>query len=258
MRFICPPREEQDQIVRFLDWKISRINKLINAKKKQIALLKELKITLINKVVVRNSDNCKKRQLKSCVDIMNGKDYKDIEINEGGFPVIGSGDEFAKAKNFIYDKPSVLFGRKGTVDKPIYIDSPFWSVDTMFYTIIHKDINPKYLYYSATQIDFSRYATHTAIPSMRQRDLGKQILFIPSLEEQNAIAAKLDVQCAIIQRLTDEIELFIRYRTRLISDVVTGKIDVRNIVVPEHEKIKDVSLDDDEEIEDETMKEATE
>jgi len=242
-----PTHEEQNKIVRFLDWKVSGINRLINAKKKQIALLGEQKRAIINEAVTRG--DWTKRQIKQCAAICNGKDYKAIEINEGGYPVMGSGGEFARASKYIYNKPSVLFGRKGTVDKPIYVDFPFWSVDTMFYTIVHDDINPKYLLYASSQIRFDYYKTSTAIPSMTQHDLGSERIPMPPLIEQKSIVIYLDEKCeqfdTLIVKLNDEITLFAEYRTRLISDVVTGKMDVRGVAVPGYKTVMDVAEDED-------------
>lgn len=82
--------------------------------------------------------------MKYLATIKNGQDYKEFFDPAEKYPVVGSGGEFARATKFFYDKPSVLLGRKGTIDNPIYMTTPFWTVDTMFYTIIHKNIYPKF------------------------------------------------------------------------------------------------------------------
>lgn len=78
-------------------------------------------------------------RLKHLAQIKNGQDYKTVEASEG-FPVLGSGGQFTHATNFLYDKESVLPGRKGTIDKPLCINEPFWTVDTMYYTEINDDV----------------------------------------------------------------------------------------------------------------------
>jgi type I restriction enzyme S subunit len=123
-------------------------------------------------------------RLKFMAKIKNGQDYKAVEV-EDGYPVIGSGGQFSYASEFTYDKESVLLGRKGTIDKPLYIDEPFWTVDTMYYTEINKNIYPKYLYYLALTIQFGRYSTSTALPSMTQEHLGNFIFAIPDYELDN-------------------------------------------------------------------------
>ena len=58
---------------------------------------------------------------------------------------------------FLYDKPSVLIGRKGTIDAPQYMDTPFWSVDTLFYTEINQGYDPKFIFYMFNLIDWYSY-----------------------------------------------------------------------------------------------------
>ena len=58
------------------------------------------------------------KKIKYFAKISNGRDHKSVLIDEGGYPVLGTGGEFGRASEFLYDKPSVLLGRKGTIDKP--------------------------------------------------------------------------------------------------------------------------------------------
>jgi len=139
--------------------------------------------------------------LKWLAVIKNGKDHKDVETPDGEFPVIGSGGEFARASQFIFDGESVLLGRKGTIDRPLYIDGPFWSVDTMFYTEIGKSTCAKYLYYCTLTIQFKRYATNTALPSMTQEVLGQILFALPAFTIQGIIAKHLDRETARIDAL---------------------------------------------------------
>lgn len=170
-------------------------------------------------------DDWEVKRFKYCVEICNGRDYKDIEVDEGGFPVLGSGGEFARAKKYSYDKPSVLLGRKGTIDKPIYYDKPFWTVDTMFYTKISEYMNPRFTYYLATLIRFDYYSTQTALPSMTQTDLGSEKLPVPNITEQKLIADFLDKQTAkidaIIKTNEEQLEVLKKYKKSLITQTVT-------------------------------------
>jgi len=74
-------------------------------------------------------------QFKQFVDIQNGADHKHVEQDDG-YPVLGSGGCFAYASEYLYDGESVLLGRKGTIDKPLYMMGRFWTVDTMYWTKI--------------------------------------------------------------------------------------------------------------------------
>lgn len=76
--------------------------------------------------------------------IKNGRDYKNIEVSDDGYPVIGSGGQFTQASEYLFEGESVLLGRKGTIDKPLYVNGKFWTVDTMFYTEISNKTSAKY------------------------------------------------------------------------------------------------------------------
>ncbi|MSR97742.1 MULTISPECIES: restriction endonuclease subunit S [unclassified Arthrobacter] len=150
-------------------------------------------------------------RLSRFVNFGNGSDYKHVMVENGGYPVIGSGGEFRRSSEYLFDGESVLFGRKGTVDKPLYVNGKFWTVDTMYYTRIdtHR-LLPKFLYYWATRIPFDFYVTSTALPSMTQTDLGSAKIGVPALHEQEAISNYLDCE-------TDEIDAFISDQEDLIA-----------------------------------------
>ncbi len=164
-------------------------------------------------------------KLKRLAKIQNGKDYKHIETVGEGYPVIGSGGEFANASEYLFEGESVLLGRKGTIDRPLYINGAFWVVDTMFYTKIASSAVAKYVYYCALTIKFDLYSTNTAVPSMTQEDLGNIVFAVPIFEEQTAIAAFLDRETGKIDALVAEqqklIALLKEKRQAVISHAVT-------------------------------------
>lgn len=168
-------------------------------------------------------------RLKNYAFIMNGADYKDIQDDSGVYPVIGSGGEFDRATKYLYEGESVLLGRKGTIDKPRYINGAFWTVDTMYYTKI-KDIGiAKYLYYLCTQIQFDFYQYGSAVPSMTQRDLNSVCFPLPGISEQRRIADYLDSKCsqidAIIEKQQIIIEKLKEYKLSVITETITKGIN---------------------------------
>ena len=169
------------------------------------------------------------KRFKYCAQICNGGEYSDVEVEEGGYPVIGSGGEFARASKFSYYGKSVLLGRKGTVDKPLFVDGAFWCVDTMFYTKINDFMYEKYLYYCALCFPFDYYVTSTALPSMTQRDLGSQEITVPPRKKQQSIADFLDKECAQIDSIAADLEkqiaLLQQYKKSLITETVTKGLD---------------------------------
>ena len=161
-------------------------------------------------------------KLKYALLISNGKDYKDIEVEEGGYPVIGSGGVFARARNYMYDGDVVLLGRKGTIDKPLFYSGKFWTVDTMFYSTALNGNNIKFMYYSSLLIPFSYYSTATALPSMTQSDLNNHVLCLPSVSEQQKIADFLDKVKVLLE---EQIQKLKDYRASLIYETVTKGLD---------------------------------
>ena len=169
--------------------------------------------------------NWKICRLKDYAHICNGRDYSEVLDEAGDYPVIGSGGQFAKACEPLYQKESVLLGRKGTIDKPLFVDYPFWTVDTMYYTEIKENASAKYFYYLCTQIEFDFYQYGSAVPSMTQRDLYNVNFPYPTLDEQRRIADYLERKCsqidAIIVRQQEVIEKLKAYKLSVITEAVT-------------------------------------
>ncbi|EGK8085014.1 type I restriction endonuclease subunit S [Campylobacter lari] len=162
------------------------------------------------------------RKLKYLATIYNGKDQSYITSDDGIFPIYGSGGIIGKTHQFLYDKQSVLLGRKGTIDKPLFVEIPFWTIDTMFYTKISCSTYPKYFYYLCLTIDFKTYISGSAIPSMTQSDLIEIIFPFAPLKEQEQIANFLDKKCEKIDLLIEKTEKQIK----LINQAVCGRIDL--------------------------------
>ena len=242
---LLPPRSEQDAIVRYLDAATSKIDKAIDMQQKMIDLLNERKQIIIQNAVTKGLDeNVEMKDsgvewigmipkhweicpFKRLIKIKNGADYKKYEVQDNGFPVIGSGGVFAYSSKYAYDGESLLLGRKGTIDKPMYFKGKFWTVDTMFYGIPKDNADCKYLYYQALTIPFKLYATSTAIPSMTQTDLYNNPMCFPCKEEQKAIADYLDLAIkpfdSAITNCQRQITLLQERKQIIINEVVTGK-----------------------------------
>lgn len=125
--------------------------------------------------------------------IKYGKNQKKVLSATGNIPIYGTGGLMGYATTALYNKPSVLIGRKGTIGKVKYVERPFWTVDTLFYTIVNTElIIPKYLYYVMSLIDLNKYNEGTTIPSLRTETLNRLELNIPSLEEQKKILSYLN------------------------------------------------------------------
>lgn len=169
-------------------------------------------------------DHWEVRRLKFVAEIQNGRDYKEVESSEG-YPVFGSGGVFRFATEYLYDGESVLFGRKGTIDKPLYVNEKFWTVDTMFYSVILEQTHGRFLYFFATTMQFNLLATQTALPSITQTDLGNYLISYPTYQEQQTIAQFLDHKTQQIDQLIAKKQTLIdklnEQRIGLITHAVT-------------------------------------
>lgn len=174
-------------------------------------------------------------QLKRLLSFRNGQDYKLVE-SETGYPVYGSGGIFVHASEYLYDGEAVLFGRKGTIDRPIYVNEKFWTVDTMYYAIPLSTGDGKFVYYLGTLLPFNKYQTSTALPSMTQTILGDMKVILPPLPEQQRIASYLDKKCEEIDELIalqeKMIEQLTEYKQAVITEAVTKGLDPNAKLVP--------------------------
>lgn len=131
--------------------------------------------------------------LSDLATIKYGKNQKKVLSDSGTVPIYGTGGLMGFATTSLYDKPSVLIGRKGTIGKVKYVEQPFWTVDTLFYTIINTDlVIPKYLFYVMSLIDLNNYNEGTTIPSLRTETLNRLEFDIPDLDEQRKILSCLN------------------------------------------------------------------
>lgn len=142
--------------------------------------------------------------------IKYGKNQKKVVSDSGSIPIYGTGGLMGYAKEALYSKPSVLIGRKGTIEKVRYVTHPFWTVDTLFYTIINEEIiRPRYLYYLFLTIDLKKYNEGTTIPSLRTETLNRIKFFVPSLDVQDralSILGALDDKIELNQRINENLE----------------------------------------------------
>ena len=130
--------------------------------------------------------------LSELLTIKYGKNQSEVENPNGKFPIYGTSGIFSYADKYLYDKPSILIGRKGSIDKIQYVDSPFWCVDTAFYTKINEDaVIPKYLYYKLLNVNFKELDEGTTIPSLRTETLNKIKLNIDNIETQQHIVVDM-------------------------------------------------------------------
>ena len=134
------------------------------------------------------------------LDIRNGRNQRQVENATGKYPIYGSGGVMGRATDFICDAGTVVIGRKGSINNPIFVDEPFWNVDTAFGLVAHRDVLlPKYLFYFCVNFDFEQLNTTVTIPSLTKANLLQIEINVPDMDEQRHIVSVLDKIC----RLTD-------------------------------------------------------
>ena len=126
------------------------------------------------------------KSFEELFEIGNGRDYKHLE--KGDIPVYGSGGYMLSVNDYLYNGESVCIGRKGTIDKPMFLIGKFWTVDTLFYTHSFKDCLPKYIHYVFQNIDWLKHNEAGGIPSLSKTNIYKIKTIVPEQAEQQKIA----------------------------------------------------------------------
>lgn len=278
-----PPREEQDQIVRFLDWKVSSINRLIGVKQKQIAALKEFMQAEIEKQLYAYpvEETVRLKQLGTF--FKGGGFSRENLVEEEGCPAILYGDIYTQYEyktaviNHSIDGAAYSASRKiskgdivmaGTGETKDEIGkSILYTGDEIVAVggdviVFHPNegINVEYLLYQLySQAALKhRYINGKGdiIVHIYPTALGSTIIAFPGVEEQKKAVARINEIINQVKKATavlaDEISVLREYRVRLIADTVTGEIDVRDIEIPEYEYVEETIDDNNEDCEEET------
>ena len=152
------------------------------------------------------TDSYKKMKYKDVLKIKSGKDQKQIECKNGKYPILGTSGKIGTTNMFLYNKPSVLIGRKGTINKPQYMETPFWTVDTLFYSQIYEPNIPKYLFYSFQNVNWQKYDESTGVPSLSSSTIESVECFMPSMKEQIKVSNFLSLLDKKMELQTKKIE----------------------------------------------------
>lgn len=287
-RVVIPPMNEQTQIVQYLDWKLSMINRLINTKRKEIKAVDAMKRSMVSSAVTRGLnqnapmkfsgvkwlgdipehwETIKLRQLLHSVSVKNHpelpllsvvreqgvivRDVTDKEANHNYIPDDLSGYKMVKKGQFAMNKMKAWQGSYGISDYTGIVSPAYFIFDVSFENLeyFHYAIRSKvYVNFFAQASDGIRVGQWDL-----QMDKMKEIPFIvPPADEQVAIVEyikkTLPQYDVAIEKLTAEVETLEEYKAKLIADVVTGKIDVRDVEIPDYEYVdEDTDTDSDSE-----------
>ena len=163
----------------------------------------------------------KETTLEKVLTIGGGKDYK--HLKRGAIPVYGSGGHMLSVSDYLYDGESVCIGRKGTIDKPMFLTGKFWTVDTLFYTHSFKDSEPYYIYQFFQTVPWRSLNEASGVPSLSKSVINKIKINLPPLPEQRKIAKILstwDKAIITTERLIDNGK---QQKKALMQQLLTGK-----------------------------------
>ena len=140
------------------------------------------------------------------LEIKNGKNQKAVENSEGQYPIYGSGGVMGYADDYICDADTVIIGRKGSINNPIYVTERFWNVDTAFGLSAKRELLlPRYLFYFCKKFDFEKLNKTVTIPSLNKSDLLKIKIDLPMISEQQDVVARLSKIEAVIELRKQEL-----------------------------------------------------
>lgn len=221
--FYAPTLIEQTKIASFL----SAVDEKITQLTKKHELLTQYKKGVMQKIFSQelrfkaddggDYPDWASKKIGEALTIGSGKDYK--HLSEGDVPVYGTGGYMLSVNEYLYDGDSVGIGRKGTIDKPIFLKGKFWTVDTLFYTHTFNSCLPKFIFYVFLNIDWKSHNEASGVPSLSKSTIEKLLIPFPSLPEQAKIASFLSAIDDKIQNTRAQLETIKQYKQGLLQQM---------------------------------------
>ncbi|MBK7779494.1 MAG: restriction endonuclease subunit S [Ardenticatenia bacterium] len=221
----CPDLPEQRAIAAAL----SDVDALLGGLDRLIAKKRDLKQAAMQQLLTGQtrlpgfSGEWEVRRLGDALSICHGRNQREVEDPNGVFPILATGGQIGTASRHLCDKPSVLIGRKGTIDQPRYMETPFWTVDTLFYSTMKGDNNARFLYYRFCLIDWMQYNEASGVPSLNARTIESVEVDLPVPAEQDAIAAVLSDMDAELTALEARRDKTRDLKQAMMQELLTGR-----------------------------------
>ncbi|WP_433703657.1 restriction endonuclease subunit S [Prescottella equi] len=225
MQIPVPERAEQDCIVRAID----DADDLIATLERLIIKKQAIKQGMMQQLLTGRTrlpgftDEWTDRRLGDVLTVRHGRNQRSVESPSGTVPILATGGQIGWADRPLYSKPSVLIGRKGTIDRPQYQSRPFWTVDTLFYTEISAKADPRFLYYVFQTIDWRSMNEASSVPSLSSTRIESVDVQLPDLTEQMAIREVLDAADAEITVLDTRLAKAHAIKTGMMQQLLTGR-----------------------------------
>jgi len=295
MKVPIPPRAEQDQIVRYLDWQVSKINKLIAAMKREIELLKELSLSDIEHVVTRGIDSTE--FCDSGIDyigmvpkhwkvVQNRRIFREQSRKFSGFETVLSLSQkdglipyaemterslhTASYDNWKLVYPNDLVLNRFKAHLGVFFASQYQGIVTFHYGVFEPKQRAISKYYEALyhtpryrQVFAGRSNGMTVgLQNLSNQNFYTVYTLLPPLSEQSIIVDRVNIiekqYMSRTKSIVQSLDALYALRSRLISDVVTGQIDVRDIEIPAFDRVEESAAGEDEPDEDGVLEESDE
>jgi type I restriction enzyme S subunit len=223
LKLMVPSQSEQNKITTFLG---AVDDKIFQLKQKKL-LLEDYKKGCMQKLFsqeIRFDDDggnefpdWEEKRIGDALTIGSGKDYK--HLNFGSVPVYGTGGLMTYVDDFLFEGESVGIGRKGTIDRPVWLTGKFWTVDTLFYTHSFVDTLPRFIFYVFQRINWKKYNEASGVPSLSKSTLEKIKVEIPSSAEQRKISEFLSHIDSKLELLNEEVFLLNKFKLSLLQQI---------------------------------------
>ena len=211
-----PKIDVQKVLSQYLD----QLNNLITLHQRKLEKLKNIKNSMLEKMFPKNykdvpeirffgfTEAWEQRKLRELITVWSGKDYK--HLSEGTIPVYGTGGYMLSVNEALsYDKDAIGIGRKGTIDKPYILKAPFWTVDTLFYTIPKEKVDLNFAFDIFQNIDWKKKDESTGVPSLSKTAINDINVFVPIYDEQQVIGhffSRIDRLITLHQRKLEKLQ----------------------------------------------------
>ena len=163
------------------------------------------------------------KRLGDVLTICHGRNQRDVVVADAPYPILATGGQIGTASHALYDKPSVLIGRKGTIDQPQYMDTPFWTVDTLFYSAMRNGNDAKFFYYRFCLISWMQFNEASGLPSLNARTIEQIEIPCPGSPEQFSIAGVLSDMDAELASLEARRDKSRDLKQAMMQELLTGK-----------------------------------
>jgi type I restriction enzyme, S subunit len=225
LHFVVPPKPEQRAIAAAL----SDLDTLLVGLDRLIAKKRDLKQAAMQQLLTGQTrlpgfdGEWEVMRLGDVLVICHGRSQSDVEAADGPYPILATGGQIGTATRPLYDRPSVLIGRKGTINKPQYMDTPFWTVDTLFYAAMKGSNSARFFYYLFCTIDWMQFNEASGVPSLNARTIESIEICCPGPLEQTAIVAVLadtDSELSVLETRRDKTRAL---KQAMMQELLTGR-----------------------------------